>query len=94
MHHTGTQPGQPAQRVGCVQITLQRRDATGAQLIGAVPVGGERHQAHPPRQGLRHTQTDITATDDQNTLAAKAGRQGAWACGVQIGARGGSGALI
>jgi len=62
-----------------VEVAHQGRDATGAQQANALGRRGQGHQAHAlalrGAQLARGAQAHIATAHDQDTLAAKAGRQ-------------------
>ncbi len=75
MKYSVGQASQPAQGGTVVQVAKQRLDAALAQRCTPGGGGGEGQHAHMPWQRCGSTQADIAAADDQNPLAAKAGRQ-------------------
>jgi ferredoxin len=73
VHHTGAQPGQPAQRGGCVQVAGQRRDALRAQ--GRHPRWRRRERQHA--QARRQQAAPRAAPRHRNPRSTGAGAESA-----------------
>ena len=77
MHDPLPEAGQTAQRTWHVEIGQQGTNAHGAQFVQAPRAGGHRRQGDTAPQKPGDTQANVATTDQQYTLAAKSGRQGA-----------------
>ena len=83
VQHAVGQAGQTLQACRIVQVAQQWYDAARAQIGRAVGTGGQGQYAHPIGQGLRYSQTNIAAANDQQALTAKTRGQCAGPRGVQ-----------
>ena len=77
MQHAIGQTGDATQAVRLIQVATHDARAQGMQGRIAAARGAEHRKLHTPAEALGNTQANVATADDQQTLAAKARRQGA-----------------